>query len=482
MNIFIGSSTKHLIGTQSACNEGQIKKHNSLAYQIYEKLKTEHAIIPWWGEETFGNNPFFDTLIDLAHSCDFGIFILDKNELELDKEEEKYLTNENVLIELGMFIVAKKSLKNVYFVAEEGLSLPSDLGHINTLKFSPSSENFDPIFKGVRSKIESSKNGDNNKDITIRFNQAALNDSANDTFNKDIYHGLIAAKLWKDIEADPDYLDPDFYKTLGREFVAKNEHLKGLSNFVSLGCGVGIVDYAFMAPSDLTDMKYIPVDINPYLVVDSMQKMYCEAGTNKIYGIVDNFETNVGDSINIIKAITHDKPSLYALIGGTFCNLDDPHAFLLNWSIEIDRQDRLIIDVIVMNESYTPKNDIDTRIDGNQKIVKLMNNSLKYKNQISGNFLNSQNVINYMRHPEDNNFQKYLNRNIERNDDYTKFTWWFQCQDDEEMGNKNKLFSMVRYQKKSIESTINGHFEILDTNEKVVDDNISKVHYILQKR
>ena len=103
---------------------------------------------------------YLDELLRHARECDFGVFVLDANDVRVKREQASLVPRDNVLYELGIFHGARgKDRAFIIFCSEDPPELPSDLagvaaGNYRSVGPDELSDALSPVALKVRSAIE----------------------------------------------------------------------------------------------------------------------------------------------------------------------------------------------------------------------------------------------------------------------------------------------------------------------------------------
>jgi len=195
---------------------------------------------------------------------------------------------------------------------------------------------------------------------------------------KALYIGNESARIWDKIEDDHAYeINIQAIKSfLGIMIKGEKVDFKNIDNIVSLGCGNGITDNAFVKNvTQVNDsISYIPIDINPMMVHFASQNI--DPTIRIPFAIIDDFEENVDHIENIIneKMIKIRKNNFFMMLGVTFSNLEGTEVLFFNkvkkW---MGPNDYFLIDLSLNSENDKEKLRV-TFEDDNYK--KLLYNSL----------------------------------------------------------------------------------------------------------
>jgi hypothetical protein len=546
MRIFIGCSSSHLCGFEDVTTNGETKKKpkeindnninsgNSVAKYLCDELKKSgHKVEAWWSRETLRDgDDFFQKIYELSKNCDTGIFILN-NELpiSLDGLTYRYVTNSNVLLELGMFI-SQKGLSNVIFIADNNVNIPSDFASVNVVKYNLDDTNDkEKILKNVVGRLSSQRRyfPTNYINAVVHFNYDLVEKMLKHTNetqlwnSKSAYLGYNGAKAWADVELNPNYL-PENFRYDFRKFLETptiQDKLKNVRNIISLGCGIGTLDEQVLTMIPYKgSIKYIPVDINPYLAVQALHRgVRSIINVNETYAIVDDFESEISQLRDFIKnqIVRTEEESLYTLLGGTFCNIDNQHSFLVNWSEIIDSNDKLLIDAYVRNPKetdvskwkelfdndtkvnekldedfkesagYVQNDDLEKRIKSDDFIPAILHNAIISKALSSSEFSNKKKVKEYLKLEKKVRLKKifdYVNVIIKdkTSNDSTLFIYKFKADDNYKDDNVTTLLKAKRHNLEKLINKIGTHFVVAEKHYTKVNKDVSRVYFLLTRK
>ena len=127
-----------------------------------------------------------------------------------------------------------------------------------------------------------------------------------------LYSGITGAKNWISVVEDEKYqpkaLDIKITDSIRSEL---NNHK--YQNIVSLGCGEGSVDREiFSNLIETLHIKYVPVDINPYLIQETFNKI--KEDIDIPFGIQADFEDNPSFIFEVLRKKSKGN-SLFAFLG-----------------------------------------------------------------------------------------------------------------------------------------------------------------------
>lgn len=512
MKVFIACSTSHLVGKKNpnssnnslVCKEktsDNIDTENSLAFRLCTDLKKiGHETQPWWNDEVIRDGEdFFKKIISLSHSCDTGIFILN-NEHKLEYTKLA-ISSSNVYVELGIFI-AEKGLDNVIFIVEENVKVPSDFNALNIIQYpfpstssSAVNEEYAKILAVVKERfhrIEHYRESNydhgklylNHDTMETILNRPKVTQNWN---SKSAYIGMKAAQIWADIELNPIYL-PESFKYKFRTFLRSNEiqkNLKEISNIISLGSGIGTLDEEICrAIPFIGPISYVPIEINPFLAIQALNRTIRSIiNLNDSYAIIDDFESQTSQLKEFITStiVKTEKKSLFLLLGGTFCNLDNQHGFLTNWSQIIGINDYFLFDVFTKREDYEDDFDKEQRVKS--EITKLLiDNVIEGKFETSLSFQESNNAKRYltlsMEQRQKKLYEEYVDIIVETTKNKsTLFIWKFKI-DKYESNDTATLFKVKRHDFKNIRRKIKHRFSEISYFDINVGFGLNRTYFV----
>ena len=511
MKIFIGCSSKHIGGN---INEPET---NSLAVKIYDSLMEKYdpteknnIVFPWWKDNTIRpGDYFFKRLLELSSICDYGIFILSKESEEKvsnssDSKNYTHLSNDNVYIELGMFM-AQNGIERTIFILEKDVKRPSDFSGINIIRHDFEDESsVDKILNEVQERIIKNesirKNYVNFKMyINKRTSDKILENSPiiQSWKSKSAYIGLDAAKIWSSIETDPNYMSGDF-KSQFRKYIHRKvqKEVGNIDNIVSLGSGIGTMDQMIVRNISNKGIKYIPIELNPYLAYKALDNVLNSTINNHTsFAIIDDFEDEISQLNDFITntLVSKEEESLYIMLGGTFSNIDSPDTFLNEFSKLVDSNDYFLIDASVFGENYCIDKDKENRLQ-NIFAKKLCISSIKHKYESGDIFTNSKKVIKFLNFGKDKQIKELFNYvNIEPigdidNDDNLLFLYKFIFEDSSlTKSDASILFKIKRYNYTKLHKKLARFFDIVKIDQEegtkiILSDEISMVYFLLKKK
>lgn len=121
-----------------------------------------------WDQGIFLSQNTLDSLLNAAHSHDYGVFILAPEDIALIRKQRKSITRDNVMFELGMFFGALGKEYCFFLVPEDNkdFRIPTDLAGITAATYDLSHSGglrsaLGPACEQIREAILSSKSEGN---------------------------------------------------------------------------------------------------------------------------------------------------------------------------------------------------------------------------------------------------------------------------------------------------------------------------------
>lgn len=509
MKIFIGCSTIHLVGKDTKDKTNEINEENlskyggSIAYRIREKYKDDNdtEIKAWWDKDTIKpGSDFFRRVLDLSNICDLGIFILSKDSIS-DTDTNQQISNDNVYIELGVFI-ANKGLDNSIFILEKGVKIPSDFSGLNVVSYN-FSDDVDTILSFIDYKIRARKRDLKNYiDYQLHINKRTTDKIFENKLitqnwkSKSAYIGLDSAKTWYNIESSPDYLPGSYKEKLGKFISEKlKTKVRNIQNIVSLGSGIGTLDTMIVVGINFEGLKYIPIEINPYLAYRALDNvMNASLKSINSFAIIDDFEEDISQLRDFLsnRLVRKEEKSLYIMLGSTFCNIENSESFLKGYSALIDDNDFFLLDASTFSENYDINEDLSGRLKS-INVISMLIHSIEFKYQSAKYFKNNPKVKEFLLLNETERVQQIFTDNfvkiehIDNRPDNRNITFLYRFNLDDEKSDKDILFKIKRYNPEILKKKIENHFDFVKLNGKgyytiPVDDNVNMSFYLLKKK
>jgi predicted nucleotide-binding protein len=371
MKIFIGSSSHYVtfktVNSKSSVDIDDTRKNSKLRHIITFLESKGHEILPWWENSNLSaGKEIIESLIELAHKCDAGIFILRKDDLLMEKQSngnDLGVPRGNVLIECGMFFGSKG--KDRTFPIRDGnfeeIKIPVDIIGKLIKDIDDTNLNIDleKFFDNEKLKIENKKTKFYLSNV---HTESILKQEYKNWSSKALYIGSKSARLWKGLEDDNKSL---IDKTEVKSFVSEihsdksiNIDFTKINNVISLGPGCGKFDNEIISQVYKKNkfINYVPIDINPYLAFRACEYVKKKSPEIRIpFAIIEDFEENSQFVSEILKTKFHDlnQSCLFLMLGGTFSNLEGDEENLIS-KIEswMSKDDFLIIDAFIKENGY----------------------------------------------------------------------------------------------------------------------------------
>jgi hypothetical protein len=396
IKVFLASSSKYRFGKKNNTEYGKALKN--IIEQIEKQMAAEGltevvSITPWWDCLSFKTaGDFIDSLIDVVHEYNLGIFVLGKD-IESQKSDD-YFPNNNVMIEVGMFKVMRKKT----FIIEDGnIIKPSDLNASQSVKFSETA-NIVRGFIATTKTIINEKTIWQQNETCVYYNYELplqimnFNNNTADLqrwCTKALFVGSKSAYLWGKREISAPYDE----ELVIEDFAQRNTFSSAcanIDNIISFGPGAGKIDCKLVEVCEQVQPKicYIPIDINAYLIIRSAQKI-SGMGKQIPFAILDDFEKNecytrLATLVEMNKNKI-GKNNLFSMLGVTFSNLTmDCNTFCGNMKkVMKDANDHLFLDVIIYDDTnggFKDEKELREKIDEQIDIYwELIKNSIKRK-------------------------------------------------------------------------------------------------------
>jgi hypothetical protein len=353
MKIFIGSS----------------EKNKEYAQKIAERLKTAgFEVLPWWDPKVFqGGDVTIDRLIELSNHCDASIFVFGADDKILtdtkDGTKELATPRDNVVLEYGIF-VGKHGRKKALFVPQPSIRIPSDLAGVTHLG---EGDYLDKIVDYLKREFMHAPPSNFSNRVTLHVSRRLIEKLFTKSpipagwYSRAMYIGSRGAKYWAAIESDINYSGRhDFMEVY--QLIQKLAQENNITNFdciISLGPGVGNLDIEVLPALRGEQMvKYIPIDINHYLAVQSAERIDKSSDAISIpFCIIADFEEEWDFITDILREYT-SPGRIFMMLGGTFGNLErSEYVFLQGLHDCMEQEDVAILDIFTKKEGYTIEKD-----------------------------------------------------------------------------------------------------------------------------
>jgi len=399
MRVFIGSSSAYVTKRK---NGTFVLRRNSPIKKIIEKLKEDYEVEPWWESEVLKTGKhFLDSLIAKAKTCDYGLFIFGCDDPLTD--EDSIGVRDNVILECGMFYSVNGKNRTAIIIDDVirrnkdkqkigrpcNVKIPSDIeGYKLSTLSTPNIENI------ILNFFNSYKSEEKYKKRTFYYNSEIINAFVDKKYTewgtKGLYVGTESARLWSKIEKLDFENHKENHKKVLLDFtdkIIKNQidTILKIDNIISLGPGAGYFDNEVVKiiSRKKNKISYIPIDINPYLAFEAMERLSKITKLRTPFTIVDDFENGYEYIKNIIAEKFHqlNQRNLFMVLGGTFCNLSANEDEILDkFEIWMRKGDLLLLDVFLVNENYKFEDDVSRQPESLEDIYKdLLINSIAKK-------------------------------------------------------------------------------------------------------
>jgi histidine-specific SAM-dependent methyltransferase len=264
--------------------------------------------------------------------------------------------NPNVFYETGY---ARALNKRIILLTDKVAHIPFDLTLYKHIVYAGKVSILRPeLEKWVRFYLDNDEGSLSNPIPSIKASALVIDKQTDDSIPREwrcrsLYIGLSGAKNWLSIMNDSDYRTDYFEQIMTK--LLKEHILKELeiNTVVSLGTGDGATDEILCGHLGRKNrVKYVPVDINPYLLAKAIARVAPTATTE--FGVVCDFEEEL---LSFLKDIihTHAKPPyLFTLLGYTLCNLDTKEGKFLSRIRKLMREgDYLLFDYIAIDDEWS---------------------------------------------------------------------------------------------------------------------------------
>lgn len=373
-------------------------KSTSVAFRLYKHLRsfkgTERLDVkPWWHPKTIPHHSdFFEEIKRMAGICDFGVFVLSADDRLPDSPaaNPRFVANANVILEMGMFIQSL-GLESVCAVPEDGTLPLSDLG-----RFKWTTYNFEQHWKSITKTVDDKIRDKLAQKSPYTQCQIYVNNELHDELmsneevakmgTKSIYIGREQAMNWKNVEDKAGYVPPAYVKAL-TAFVEQS-NLGRVDNVISFGPGVGNKDVLVLKALKNPDARFIPVDINPHLAMESLKQARNVQSIRTVpSAIVDDFEDHLNELVALVSKMFNDKhhSTLFMMLGGTLGNLADPKNFLKRASELLGKKDHFLIDAYERGDDYDFETDVRERL-GTDTVQEMLVYAVHQKADLSPGF------------------------------------------------------------------------------------------------
>jgi len=400
-SIFVASSSAYIQRREDGRPDPVASRAGKLSGLLKAIEDAGFNPVPWWEWWQTPQYRHHDSLLVNLHifsqRSDGGIFVLGED-VEVAPQtpgDVQHVPNSNVLLEAGMFIGAK-GLHNTLFVldAEHAENLKS-LTPTDLAGYLPIDLNNPSLAEHIREHFNRANEATLFDKVTFYIGttlyQKILKKEFGHWTSKANYIGTESARIWNGLESSRGYSINRRQLTRFVEKLTKLVDFRGIDNIISLGCGNGKSDKAFLVSiaEIVPNPCYVPVDINPGLVVYAAQNLPPRA--RMPFAVIEDFESGSEHITKVIKARIHEigEANFFIMLGVTFSNLDEDEAqFCWNMQGWMDEKDFFMLDVSLNasdDETYLRK------LCDDGPVRELMLNSLITRGKI-GNGLDASDV------------------------------------------------------------------------------------------
>ncbi len=312
---------------------------------------------PWWEEFPAGTTTF-ERLLELTRSVDGAVLILSAVEKSRARDTERPTPADNLVLECGMFL-EKLGPKRAVIITEPDTSLPSDIRGLTFLSLGKEertlaqevvkhfttlfSEKSDQYFSTLQNVIADPK-----------LNSDLLRDHLpGDWHSRTMYVGRKGAMNWLEVVNDPHYISLELWHRLYNKILTMLRNVN-LQTVISLGPGDAKMDEALISHLVNKDpwLRYIPIDLNEYLLVRSADKIGKHAEIP--IALLTDFEAYL-PVVRPLLDIHRRSPSLFSILGYTFGNLDGlERCFLDRLKAVMRKGDYFLMDFLILPKEWNP--------------------------------------------------------------------------------------------------------------------------------
>lgn len=365
MRIFIGSASGDLLlDPAKGLAADNIDPASISAWMARRLSESGHDVFAWWETKAIPDQSrFFQRIEMLADACDLGIFFLGRRHPIADTAAT-FVSSENVLIELGLFI-GRLGRERALAIPAANTTHPTDFSDLKWTSYNYDDQR-ELIWQCVEERIREveRQRGDVYTEYQLFVNNALHTTTMHDNevarmSTKAIFLGRDQAVQWAALEMSDSYLPPAYQSALARYVNATFRDVR-FDTAISFGPGVGRHDQVVVAALNPRP-RYVPIDINPHLAMEALKNCHSRSAPA---AIVDDFETHMEAVIDLVRRHFNDPhdTALFMMLGGTFSNLDDPMRFLVSARLLFDDAgDRFLLDVFERESAYTIAADVSAR-------------------------------------------------------------------------------------------------------------------------
>lgn len=265
--------------------------------------------------------------------------------------------NPNVYYETGY---ARALNKKIILLTDNAEDIPFDLKPYKHVVYEGKISVLRPeLERWVRHYIDNKEVSLFNPVPTIKLSPLVIDKQTDDSIPREwrcrsLYLGLSGAKNWLSIVNDSSFYRADYFNQIMNELLAEDS-LKEIeiNTVVSLGPGDGVTDEILCGQlGEKNRVRYLPVDINPYLLAKAITRVGSTATTE--FGVVCDFEEELHSFLRDIIQTHARPPYLFTLLGYTLCNLDTKEGrFFARIRNLMKENDYLLFDYIAIDDDWS---------------------------------------------------------------------------------------------------------------------------------
>jgi len=267
------------------------------------------------------------------------------------------------VLEYGIF-VGRHGRKKTLFVPQPNIKIPTDLAGVTHLG---EGDYLNKIVNCLKKEFMHAPPSNFSKRVPLYVSRCLIEKMFTKSpvpvgwYSRAMYIGSSGAKYWAAVESDIDYSGRhDFMEVY--QLIQKLARKNNITNFdciISLGPGVGNLDIEVLPALRGEQMvKYIPIDINHYLAVQSAERIDKSSDAISIpFCIIADFEEEWDFITDILREYT-SPGRIFMMLGGTFGNLErGEYVFLQGLHDCMEQEDVAILDIFTKKEGYTIEKD-----------------------------------------------------------------------------------------------------------------------------
>lgn len=336
--------------------------------------------ITYWFRDWGQGVTNIDALERHANQVFGAVFILTEDDEAVVRGTKCNIPRDNVVFEFGLFF-GKLGRNRAVAVLQNKAKTPTDFTGLSHEKFDRDVLKFPQTVRHLVEQRDLSERlsffpKSPAKDIPI-FTDDSINQILLESFPKRwadrrLYVGLRGAKHWLSM-ADAEITKAHSSSTHWRNVLVKQyKGIAGLisdfSFFISLGPGDASIDEKLLIEATLLNpyISYIPVDINYFLVRQSIERL--SGNVHIPFGLTVDFEEQLQFIFAKVSRGGPDSRVVLALIGNTVANLDKGEAtfFQKLWN-HLRAGDAVILDACFMGAEWSPQTDSRLKISSYER-------------------------------------------------------------------------------------------------------------------